>query len=109
MAAIARENDSIDTAHGCDATSTLKSGSQRGNSKNVFANGLGISCIGDPVTEHTYLVGDSCVDCPEPVTLAGSGKVFVGGVGVCRVNDAVDATVSDGVITSGSDNVYAGD
>ena len=108
MPAIAREKDGISTGHGCSGTSTLKASSQRGNTKKVYANGEGISCLGDPVTAHTIESGNSCVNCPSPVTEASSGTVKIGDIGVCRKDDDVDSNGGMGIITGHSPNVNAG-
>ena len=106
MPAICRETDSLSTGHGCDGSSTLKSGSQEGNSAKVYANSLGVSVTGDPVTSHDHPVGLGCGTCPSPVTGAGSPNVFVNGIAVIRNGDQADQVDAWGAMTAGSPNVF---
>ena len=100
MPAIARDGDPTTTGHGCDATTTVTG--PTGAGAKVFANGIPIECIGNPTAAHTIRSGRSCV--PHGASInAGSGNVFVGGVGVARVGDSTDG----GAITAGSSNVIA--
>lgn len=101
MPAVARSGDSVSTGHGCTGTTTLTS--PTGDTYNVYANGLGIECVGDPTVSHTIDSGDSCVPHVAYIN-AGSSSVFVGGISVGRVGDSADA----GSISSGSPDVYAG-
>jgi uncharacterized Zn-binding protein involved in type VI secretion len=68
----------------------------------VFANNIAIECIGNPTAPHTIKSGKSCVPHGAAIN-AGSGNVFVGGIGVARVGDSTDG----GAITAGSPNVIA--
>ncbi len=105
----AREYDMINTGHGCDTTSTLLRSMQTGNTANVYANGLGISCLKDPITPHLMPIGDSCGACsPPPTTEASSGTVYVGGKLVSRMGDNADANIAMGSIITGSPNVIVG-
>lgn len=101
MPAVARQGDSISTGHPCTGVTTLTS--PTGGVFNVYANGLGIECLGNPTVSHTILVGDACVPHVEVIKSASS-SVFIGGIAVARVGDAADA----GQIISGSPDVYAG-
>lgn len=104
---VARETDTINTGHSCDTTSTLLVQAQWGNVNNVFANNLGVSCLGDPVTPHTYPEPIVCVDCPDPVTEeANNVNVYVNNIPVCILGNDVDQNAGMGVITSGSPNVF---
>jgi uncharacterized Zn-binding protein involved in type VI secretion len=100
MPAIARQGDPTTTGHGCDGTTTVVG--PTGASAKVFANGIPIECIGNPTAPHTIRAGKSCVPHSAAIN-AGSGNVFVGGIGVGRVGDSTDG----GAITAGSPNVIA--
>jgi uncharacterized Zn-binding protein involved in type VI secretion len=100
MPAIARQGDPTTTGHGCDATTTVTG--PTGAGAKVFANGIPIECIGNPTSAHTIKRGKACVP-HSAVINAGSGNVFVGGIGVARVGDSTDG----GAITAGSSNVIA--
>jgi uncharacterized Zn-binding protein involved in type VI secretion len=98
MPAVARQNDSFSTGHGCTVTSTIT-----GPSTDVFANGRGVERKGDPSVQHTIKSGRRCV--PHTVNIAsGSGTVYVNGKPIARIGDSIDA----GSITSGSADVFAG-
>lgn len=100
MPAVARKDgtDSINTGHGCDATTVTQAGSG-----NVFVNGKGACRKGDAIKIHTILAGTSCVPHSAQIN-AGSGSVFVNGIPIARKGDSADA----GNISSGSGNVFAG-
>ena len=100
MPAIARQGDPTTTGHGCDATTTVTG--PTGAGAKVFANNIAIECIGNPTAPHTIKSGKSCVPHGAAIN-AGSGNVFVGGIGVARVGDSTDG----GAITAGSPNVIA--
>lgn len=100
MPAIARNGDPTTTGHGCDGTTTVTG--PTGAGAKVFANGIAIECIGNPTAAHTINSGRSCVPHAAAIN-AGSGNVFVGGIGVARVGDSTDG----GAITAGSSNVIA--
>jgi len=100
MPAIARDGDPTTTGHGCDGTTTVTG--PTGAGAKVFANGIPIECIGNPTAAHTIKSGRSCVPHSAAIN-AGSGNVFVGGIGVARVGDSTDG----GSITAGSSNVIA--
>jgi uncharacterized Zn-binding protein involved in type VI secretion len=100
MPAIARQGDPTTTGHGCDATTTITG--PTGAGAKVFANGIPIECIGNPTSPHTIKSGKNCVPHSAAIN-AGSGNVFVGGIGVARVGDSTDG----GAITAGSPNVFA--
>jgi uncharacterized Zn-binding protein involved in type VI secretion len=110
MPAVARIGDTITTGHGCDSTSQIKQGSS-----NVFANGRGITRVGDSDTHNiptpTVVVGEDgnpvtiLVCLPHTVTVgSGSSSVFVNGRAIARVGDSF----SGESITTGSPNVFAG-
>lgn len=101
MPAIARIGDNVSTGHGCDSTTTLTE--PLGNTAKVYANGLGIECVGDPTVPHLIPGGDSCITHTAYIN-AGSPTVYIAGIAVGRVGDSCDA----GQISSGSPNVYAG-
>lgn len=98
MPAVARIGDPFSTGHACDGSSTIA-----GGSGDVFANGIGVSRLGDMSTTHAILVGLACVPHAVPIASA-SGSVFINGIACARVGDAIDA----GSITGGSGNVFAG-
>jgi uncharacterized Zn-binding protein involved in type VI secretion len=100
MPAIARQGDPTTTGHGCDGTTTVVG--PTGAGAKVFANGIPIECVGNPTAAHTIKRGKSCVPHSAAIN-AGSGNVFVGGIGVARVGDSTDG----GAITAGSGNVFA--
>lgn len=98
MPAVARQNDSFKTGHGCSGTSQVT-----GPSTDVFANGLGVERRGDPSVVHSIRRGRKCKT--HTVNIAGgSSTVFVNGRPIARVGDAIDS----GSITSGSPDVFAG-
>ena len=103
----AREGDSVLTSCICTPVTTMLAGDQTGNGANVFANGMGITCVDDPVTPHATL-NVVCVPCPFPVAVGSSGTVKVGGKLVSRMGDVADLTLAPGVISSGSPNVIVG-
>ena len=100
MPAIARDGDPTTTGHGCDATTTVTG--PTGAGAKVFANGIAVECVGNPTAAHTINSGRNCVAHPAVIN-AGSGNVFVGGIGVARVGDSTDG----GAITAGSGTVFA--
>ena len=98
MPAVARIGDPFATGHGCDGSSTIQDGSG-----NVFANGIGVSRLGDSSVTHAVPAGPICV--PHAVPISGaSGSVFVNGIALARVTDSIDG----GAITGGSPDVFAG-
>lgn len=98
MPAVARIGDPFSTGHPCDGSSVIAAGSG-----NVFAEGIGVSRLGDISASHAILVGGICV--PHAVPIAGgSGTVFVNGIPCARVGDAIDG----GAITGGAGTVFAG-
>tara|TARA_B110000967_G_scaffold157031_1_gene162112 strand:- start:2 stop:307 length:306 start_codon:yes stop_codon:yes gene_type:complete len=95
----ARITDSIITGHACSATSTIISSLQA----KVIVSFSIAAVTGSPIAPHTILAGDKCI--PHPAfTLAGSPKVFFGGIPANRVGDGADM----GVIISGAPNVIIG-
>jgi uncharacterized Zn-binding protein involved in type VI secretion len=100
MPAICRVGDSLSTGHGCDTTTTIASPNTDGT---VHANNIDIIVVGAPTVSHLIPSGDSCV--PHVAFLnAGSGSVFINGIGVGRIGDSADA----GAMISGSPSVFAG-
>lgn len=100
MPAVARksETDTIDTGHGCTATTTTDEGSS-----DVFINGIGACRVGDAITIHTTPSGYKCV--PHTAFInEGSSSVFVNNKSIARKGDSAD----EGKITSGSPTVFAG-
>ena len=97
----ARITDSIITGHACSATSTIISSLQA----KVIVSFSIAAVTGSPIAPHTILSGSSCVPHPGVTTLAGSAKVFFGGIPANRVGDGADLA---GVIISGAPNVIIG-
>jgi|688.fasta_scaffold339167_1 uncharacterized Zn-binding protein involved in type VI secretion len=91
--------DTVSTGHLCTATTNTDK-----CSTNVFVNNIGVCRKGDAIKVHTHKVGDKCVNHTETIK-AGSATVFVNNIPIARDTDKADA----GTISSGSDNVYAGD
>jgi len=90
--------DSINTNHGCDATTVTDQ-----CSTNVFFNGKGAVRNGDASAVHNVPSGDSCV--PHIVYLStNSSTVFVNSLGIGRLNDSYNGET----ISSGSLNIYSG-
>ena len=95
----ARVGDAIITGHACSATSTIASSLQA----KVIVAGSIAAVTGSPIAPHTILSGSSCV--PHAAkTLAGSPKVFFGGIPANRIGDGAD----QGAIISGAPNVIIG-
>lgn len=97
---VARIGDETTTGHGCDSVTTITD--PLGGKKKVFANSLGIECLGDPTVSHLVPAG-ICVPHVEYIH-AGSDSVFIANIPVARVTDSTDA----GAIITGSPNVYVG-
>ena len=96
----ARIGDTIITGHACTVTSTIISSLQA----KVIVSFSIAAVTGSPIAPHTILAGDKCI--PHPATtLAGSPKVFFGGIPANRVGDGADLA---GVIISGAPNVIIG-
>jgi uncharacterized Zn-binding protein involved in type VI secretion len=70
-------------------------------SANVFANGIGISRVGDNNTGHV-LPGSPCPGHAVPIS-SGSSSVFINGISCGRVGDPTCTSVA-----AGSPNVFAG-
>ncbi|MDA8866144.1 hypothetical protein N9H77_01405 [Porticoccaceae bacterium] len=95
----ARIGDTIITGHACSATSTIISSLQA----KVIVSFSIAAVTGSPIAPHTILAGDKCI--PHPATtLAGSPKVFFGGIPANRIGDGADM----GAIISGAPNVIIG-
>ena len=95
----ARIGDTILTGHACDVTSTIITSLQ---AKVIVASSIA-AVTGSPIAPHTILSGSSCVP-HVATTLAGSPKVFFGGIPANRVGDGADM----GAIISGAPNVIIG-
>jgi len=97
MPGIARQQDTVNTGHGCDATTTIAQGSG-----NVLVNGRGAAYQNAPLTSHTIPSGAPpvCVAHTAQVN-AGYGRVLVNGRPIARIGDSADL----GQISSGSGNV----
>jgi len=91
--------DTVTTGHACTAKTVTDV-----CSANVFVNNIGVCRKGDKIKVHTHKVGKNCVNHTETIK-AGSATVFVNNIPISRKGDKADA----GSISSGSDNVYAGD
>ena len=100
MPGVARGNgvDSVDTGHGCDATTVTA-----GCSGDVFVNGIGAVREGDLTASHLVPGGLDCVSHTVPLTTFSS-SVYVNGKRVGRLGDAY----SGHTITSASTDVFAG-
>ena len=100
MPAVARKSgkDTINTGHGCDATTVTNKGSD-----DVFVNGIGACRKGDELQIHTVPQGKSCVPHTSYIN-SGSSTVFVNGISIARLGDSADS----GSITSGSSDVFSG-
>jgi hypothetical protein len=87
-------------------TSPVPIASDSANSKNVYANGILISTDTDVTTIHGPHGGSGCAPGPSPYSAGNvSQTVFIGGLGVARIEDPYDCTAK---IISGSPNVYSG-
>lgn len=91
--------DTVKTGHGCASTTNTDK-----CSANVFVNNIGVCRKGDAIKTHKHPSGDKCVNHTVNIK-AGSATVFVNNIPISRKGDAADA----GSISSGSDNVFAGD
>lgn len=100
MPEAARETDTVDTGHGCDATTTLDSSSVN---TTVFVGGQLLSCLGDLTVTHDILEGIICVPHTSSIS-ESSGSVYCSGALVARKGDACDG----GTITSGASSVIIG-
>lgn len=93
MPAVTRIGDA-DVAHCSGMVRAAGSG-------NVFANGIGISRVGDNNTGHV-LPGSPCPGHAVPIS-SGSSTVFINGISCGRVGDPTCTSVA-----AGSPNVFAG-
>lgn len=91
--------DTVDTGHGCDATTTTDA-----CSGNVKANGKGIVRFGDAVKSHDYPAPPCTPHAPTMDTLCSS-TVFVNGKKAAYKGSKYGG---DHVITSGSSTVSVG-
>ena len=98
MTGIARIGDSINTHHGCSASTTITT-TRTGT---VFINGIAVAIIGDKTPLHSY-GGKNCSASHEITLTNGSSNVFMDGAAVLRIDD----TTSGEQITGGSGNVFA--
>jgi uncharacterized Zn-binding protein involved in type VI secretion len=95
----ARQGDSVDTGHDCDATTILAAPSQG----SVFVNGKLACRLGDKTVSHDIRVSGECEAHVAPIT-GSSSSVYIAGALAARLGDACDA----GTITTGSSNVNIG-
>lgn len=93
MPAVTRIGDA-DVAHCSGMVRAAGSG-------NVFANGIGISRVGDNNTGHV-LPGSPCPGHAVPIS-SGSSTVFINSISCGRVGDPTCTSVA-----AGSPNVFAG-
>lgn len=93
MPAVTRIGDA-DVAHCSGMVRAAGSG-------DVFANGIGISRVGDNNTGHV-LPGSPCPGHAVPIS-SGSSSVFINGISCGRVGDPTCTSVA-----AGSPNVFAG-
>lgn len=94
MPAVSRQDDQC-SGHGCFPPRRSTAGSP-----NVFCTGKPVLRKGDPFEAH------SCGDHTHTATVsAGSGTVFVNGLALARIGDALDC---GSVVAAGSPNVFAG-
>ncbi len=99
MPEVSRKGDSLDTGHGCVATTTLDTPGQG----TVYANNILIARKGDPTVSHAFPPDPPCAPHVANVN-AGSGTVYVVGSEIARIGDSADA----GSMTGGSPTVFAG-
>lgn len=93
MAAVARLSD-VCTGHGPYPPRTNTTASD-----NVFINGLGAHRVTDGWNVHC------AVDCHDSTLAEGSPTVFVNGLALGRVGDAI---ACGSTIATGSENVFSG-
>tara|TARA_R110002167_G_scaffold364697_1_gene587118 strand:+ start:3769 stop:4011 length:243 start_codon:yes stop_codon:yes gene_type:complete len=74
-----------------------------GNTVNVFANNILISCKGDVNTVHKK-PGSPCPAHAAPIT-SGSSSVFIGGDGAGRIGDGLTGCTA---VAAGSPDVFIG-
>lgn len=98
MPKIARKTDSVNTGHGCTATTTLDTPGQ----SFVTVEGQLVARLGDPTVPHTHNP-PSCPTHTEYVN-GSSSVVKICGAYVGRVGDGCDA----GTIASGASYVNVG-
>jgi len=91
--------DSVNTGHGCDATTVTDA-----CSPDVIVNGDGVVRFGDAVASHTYPVGPSCVPHAPTMDTNCSGTVFVNSKKAAFKGSLYAAHE----ITSGSSDVFIG-
>ena len=104
MPEVCRQDDTLNTGHECDGTSTLAAPGQT----KVYAEDKLIARLGDSTNSHNTQTGTDGngdpICTPHTATISGSSsKVYVAGALVARIGDAVDA----GTLTSGSSKVFA--
>ena len=91
--------DSVNTNHGCDATTSTDA-----CSSNVKVNGKGVVRFGDAVASHTY-PAPSCVPHAPSMDTLCSSKVYVNGKKAAYLGSKYGGTHD---ITTGSSNVFVG-
>lgn len=106
MPGVARVGDTVNTGHGCDATTTILA---TGSSSNVYVNGLRAALQGTELAPHNITnpapvpPNPPCISHPGQKVNSGSSKVYVNGKQLARVGDSADL----GSISKGSTNVFA--
>ena len=100
MPAACRKGDSLTTGHICSSTTTLTTPAQ----STVFANSLLMARITDKTVPHPFPPNPPCANHVAQVN-AGSSTVFVEGLALARIGDAISGCTS---VAAGSSNVFAG-
>jgi len=98
MPEAARVGDSVNTGHGCAATTTLAAADH-----NVNIEGANALVVGDETVSHAFPPDPPCAPHTAEIS-GGSTKVTIGGIAAARKGDDCDA----GEITSGSIKVTIG-
>lgn len=104
MPAVARRGDTVNTGHGCSATTTIVEGSS-----NVLIEGSGATFQGAALANHTITNPSQapgsppCIGHPGQKVNSGSGSVIVNGKRLARVGDSADL----GSIANGASKVFA--
>lgn len=92
MPAAARQGDTVNTGHGCDATTTI----QGPGSPNVFIGGKPAARINDLLAPHQITnpapspPAPPCIPHPAQKVNVGSATVLINGRGAARVGDSAD-------------------
>jgi uncharacterized Zn-binding protein involved in type VI secretion len=92
--------DSVNTNHGCDATTVTDV-----CSGNVFANSFGIVRFDDAVKSHLVPAGDDCVSHAPAMDTNCSGSVYVNSKKAAFLGSMYGGSED---VSSGSPNVFIG-